>query len=106
MRRAHVVSVDYAELAAYVQQYYYLESQDDPLPYATFKFTQGMLAQHVEKLMDESATDDNPALTQILLRNHLLGSVTDIMVSYSPGRFERYEGQAVILPLILIEIDY
>lgn len=106
MRQAHIVSVDYEELADYLH-HTYDESvlRDDPLPAsARFKYFRKVLADHAEEMMDEQQGDNDATLTHILLRSHVWGCVEDIQVSLAPGHVVRVKGEPIILPYILIRV--
>lgn len=106
MRQAHIVSVDYEELAAYLH-HTYDESvlRDDPLPAsARFQYFRGILADHAEEMMDELQGDNDSTLTHILLRSHVWGCVKDVQVSLAPGHVARVEGEVIVLPYILIHV--
>lgn len=108
MRQTHLVGVDYEELADYLQ-HTYAESVLLDIPAAasasvSFKHFRGILRDHAEEMMDEQCGDNDPLLTHILLRDHIWGTVKDVRISTHPGYVARVQGQAVILPFILIEV--
>lgn len=99
------VGVDYEELAEYLQQHYY-HNADTPLPTAAFDHVRGVLAQHVEDMLDVDNNASDTGLTDILLRHFHAGTIDDIYVTKAPGYVSCRHGRTVMLPLVLIQVSY
>lgn len=106
MKLKLIVPVDYNELAVHLNTYYCHEDKDNPLPTAKFEFHRGVIDRHVDDLMDADAFAEDTVLTDILLRNHTYGIVADILVTRSPGHVVNSGEHCLVLPLVLLEIDY
>lgn len=106
MTLTRIVAVDYDELADHLQVNYSNELADSPLPTMTFNHFREVLDQHVEDLMDADSFATDEDLTHILLKRHTFGSVTEIFVSRSPGHVVYVGKRGIVLPLILLQIEY
>lgn len=106
MKLTHIVNVDYDELAEHLATYYGQDDRDGPLPNMSFAYFRELIDQHVEDLMDADAFASDSVLTEILLRRHTFGTVSDIFVSRSPGHVVNNGKLSLVLPLIILEIDY
>lgn len=107
MKLTLIVGVDYDELAEHLSTHYCQDDKDSPIPLMTaFSHFRGILDQHVEDLMDADSFAADTTLTDILLRRHTFGTVTEILVTRGPGHVTNKGTQSLVLPLILLEIDY
>lgn len=106
MKLTHIVGVDYDELAEHLISHYGLDDKDSPLPNMTFEYFREVIDQHVEDLMDADSYSSDTTLTDILLRRHTFGNINNILVTRSPGYVVNNGKRHLILPLILLEIDY
>lgn len=109
MKLTHTVNVDYDELAEYLCLHYNysLDDKDSPLlPSMSFEYFREVVDQHVEDLMDADSFASDTGLTEILLRRHTFGSIANILVTRSPGYVVNNGKRKLVLPLIILEIDY
>lgn len=101
-----LLSVDYQAVASHIQAQFQEQTPDDPAEALNFEHFRRVLSEHVDNLMTGEPFNEDTKLTDILFDQFDLGVIESVSVTDVPGAVARLDGKTVILPAVIIEVQF